>query len=276
VSELRPGGIRGALAAEWRKVRRQRFPLVAIGLAVVAILARAAVGIQPDTLSTFNGYFVSMAAAKTGFVVASFLVLIFASTSVAGEATHGTLKLVLVRPISRSSFLFAKIVMLLGFAVALTLAIGSTGWLLGLSDGYGDLVEQDLMGNEYTSPISESLGWKPLIAVALALPALIATAALGLLVSTLTNSASTAATTAFLVYLPLTAAAEVFLTNEQQVYLFTHHVTRGVERAAELALAQSVRWDASIVTAGVVVPLVTALALFAAALIVFRRRNIAL
>jgi len=276
MSELRPGGHLGALAAEWRKVRRQRFPMVAIGLAVVAILARAVVGIKPDTLSNFNGYFVAMAAAKTGFIVASFLVLIFASTSVAGEATHGTLKLVLVRPVSRTSFLMAKIVMLLGFALALTAAIGTTGWLLGLSDGYGDLVEQDLMGNAYTSPISEHLGWKPLIAVLLALPALIATAALGLLVSTLTNSASTAATTAFLVYLPLTAAAEVFLTNEQQVFLFTHHVTRGLDRAAELALAQSVRWDASIVQAGLIVPLASAAVLFAAALVVFRRRNIAL
>jgi ABC-2 type transport system permease protein len=276
MSVLRPGGTRGALAAEWRKVRRQRFPFLAIGLAVVAILARALVGIEPDTLSNFNGYFVSMAAAKTGFIVASFLVLIFASTSLAGEATHGTLKLVLVRPVSRTSFLLAKIVMLLAFVLTLTVAIGATGWLLGLGKGYGDLVEQDLMGNAYTSAISETLGWRPLIAVGLALPSLIATAALGLLVSTLTDSASTAATTAFLVYLPLTAAAEVFLTNEQQLYLFTHHITRAVDRASELALAQSVRWDVSIVTAGLIVPLVTAALLFAAALLVFRRRNIAL
>ena len=278
MSALRPGGWRGALAAEWLKVRRQRFPLLALVLSVGAILAHAVIGIEPDTQGSFNGYYVAMAAAKTGFSVASILVLIYASTSVAGEATGGTLKLVLVRPVARTAFLQAKVVLLIGLAVALTAAIGVTSWLLGLSHGYGDLVDHDLMGNPYTSLEAARLGWKPVTAVAIALPSLIATGALGLLISTLTDSSSTAATAAILVYLPLAFATEVFLTAEQQVFLFTHHVTRGIDRAASLALAESAGWeaDASIVEAGLVVPLATAVLLYALATLMFRRRNIAL
>ncbi len=88
-----------------------------------------------------NGYFISFMLMNSLWVLLPFLVTFVAGDSIAGEAHAGTLRLMLTRPVSRTSLITAKYIasVTYTFLVVLLLMILSLG-ISSLIFGTGDLI----------------------------------------------------------------------------------------------------------------------------------------
>jgi ABC-2 type transport system permease protein len=88
-----------------------------------------------------NGYFISFMLMNTLWVLLPFLVTFVAGDSIAGEAHSGTLRLMLTRPVSRTSLITAKYIasVTYTFLIVLLLMILSLG-ISSLVFGTGDLI----------------------------------------------------------------------------------------------------------------------------------------
>jgi ABC-2 type transport system permease protein len=135
----------------------------------------------------FNCFFVSQFMMMTFFVHIPFLIVLVGADMVAGEATAGTLRMILVRPPSRMMILTAKIIisivytaLLIGFMALLSLGIGY------LLFGSGELLIVD--SGMYIIPAREAL-WRTLFAFFLAFLAMTVVAALSFLFSVLVENA---------------------------------------------------------------------------------------
>lgn len=177
-----------------KAVRRWRTWVLAIVLGAVPTLIVVALVLNPPppgaadgffTLATRNGLFAPLAALA---VVQPFLLPLTAGLlsgdAIAGEASAGTLRYLLVRPVRRSEFVlgkYASILALLLAAVAVILVVGVTAG--GLAFGLGAV--PTLSGT--TLSLAEAL--LRLIAAGLyAAGSVAGLAAVGLFISTLTES----------------------------------------------------------------------------------------
>jgi ABC-2 type transport system permease protein len=150
-----------------RQVRRRRtfvcFVFL-VGLPVIAALANrsrspsrtAEIGTRAlFEVSTASG--VNHALAALAFMSAFFLVIVvsfFAGDSVSGEASWGTLRYLLVRPVSRGRLLASKLAVVLVLALAATVAIALSGLLSGtIAFGWDGVATP--FGS--TMPVGESL-----------------------------------------------------------------------------------------------------------------------
>jgi ABC-2 type transport system permease protein len=135
------------------------------------------------------------------------IVAMIAGTMIAGEASAGTLRGVLARPVSRSQVLTAKFLASAIYALSVTLFTGVTAALIGLIIfGHGDLMWIE-WGPFVT--MSEGEAWVRLAeSYALAGGALLAVSAIAFLVSTLTNAPwiALAATMGVIIICPLVSA----------------------------------------------------------------------
>ena len=103
--------------------------------------------LQNDFLITgnlFNGWSISQLIMNSLWVHVPFLISLVAGDQLAGEATAGTFRLILIRPISRARVLNSKYITTLLYAASLVLAIGTLSVGLGLIFfGSGDLLAID-------------------------------------------------------------------------------------------------------------------------------------
>jgi ABC-type transport system involved in multi-copper enzyme maturation permease subunit len=129
---------------ELYKLRRRRGVLVFGLLILLAMIGRAAytaidVEAQRDRTRELNAWLIFANASDTGLFVASLLLLLYASVAFAGEATLGTLKGVLIRPVSRVDLLLGKLTALLATAFLVTagvlLAAAAAGAILSDYEG---------------------------------------------------------------------------------------------------------------------------------------------
>ncbi|MFD1833276.1 ABC transporter permease [Streptomyces desertarenae] len=169
---------------------------------------------------THNGLFLVFAAlAATLPFFLPMTVGVVAGDSIAGEAGAGTLRYLLVAPAGRSRLLLAKFTAVLAFCLAATLTVAlsalATGALLF------PLGEVTLLSGTAV-PLHEGLSRALAIAVAVA-ASLAGLAALGLFVSTLTDSgvAAMAATVGLLIAVQIVGAIPQL--DAVHPYLFTHH-----------------------------------------------------
>jgi ABC-2 type transport system permease protein len=183
------------LRSELRLVLTRRRNLAMLG---VLALATALIGVAievsgpssedggPAFLArvTENGLFLSFTALVASLpVFLPLAVSVVAGESVAGEASTGTLRYVLVVPVDRTRLLLVKYLAVVVYGLVAALTVAVTGLLVGAAlFGLGDLTL--LSGT--TVGIGEGL--LRALAVALYVAAMLTTvAALGLLVSTLTE-----------------------------------------------------------------------------------------
>ena len=132
------------IAVELAKLVRSRRTWVTIAVidalpALVAVLlATTDVGPRPGTGPAFlsavltDGTLYPLAA--IAMVLPLFLpaaVAITAGDAIAGEAQQGTLRYVLVRPVGRTTFLVAKLVSVMAFALLALLVVAATAYVLG-------------------------------------------------------------------------------------------------------------------------------------------------
>ncbi|MFE4452378.1 ABC transporter permease [Streptomyces sp. NPDC056796] len=226
----------GILRSELATTLRRRRTLALLGvLAAVPVLIGIAVRIEtgggprggpggggPAFLSqvTHNGLFLVFAAlAATLPVFLPMAVGVVAGDSVAGEASGGTLRYLLVAPAGRTRLLLAKYASVLVFCLAATLVVAASALAVGaLLFPVGEVTT--ISGTRIG--FGEGLLRAGLVAVMVA-ASLTGFAALGLFVSTLTNSgiAAMAATVGVLI------TAQILDTMPQlhavHPYLFPHY-----------------------------------------------------
>lgn len=159
---------------------------VLIGVAIEVSSADAQPGEGPPFLSaiTENGLFLAFTALVASLpVFLPLAVSVVAGEAVAGEASSGTLRYLLVTPVDRTRLLAVKFVATVAYGLLAALVISVTGVLTGaLLFPLGDVT----LISGATVPYGEGL--VRLAAVTLYVAAMLATvAALGLFVSTLTE-----------------------------------------------------------------------------------------
>lgn len=244
-----------ALSVELSKSSRQRLLLAALAV-IAALVALFAWGMwrHPFPLrppGTAGGEFVMGGKANTAPMLAYLLLRIpvattlllptmlavFAGGLLAGERQLGTLRVLLVRPVTRPALFIAKLLTAWVYALVLTAFLGVFSLLVGYAlFGAGDLVPLPDSGRLVIFSHLQALG-RLAIGYALTAGALTAVASLGLFFSSLCDNPLTAAglTVAFLF---ISGALQLHPYFESwQPYLLTTYLSVGSH-----ALAREIPW----------------------------------
>jgi ABC-2 type transport system permease protein len=219
-----------------------------------------------------NGYYALAASGRAGLLLAALLLLTFSAVQVSGEATGGTLRLLLTRPLSRTDLLVGRAATLLLTCFLLVAVVAITGWTAGLlTGGYGDVLDAEYGTVDYTAGQLTKVS----LVVLLAAPfALFAVACFGLFLSVLCDSSATAVTIAVLLGL-VGFSLDLVLIGEASALNFLSWVDRPVNVLRSLALGHSdfgVRLDWA--GPAFAVPIGAALVFLTGAGIIFRRRDV--
>lgn len=229
------GLVRSELAITFRRWRT--LALLAV-LVAVPVLVGVAVKIETSDGGTVGGggggeggpafisqvtnnglflVFTSLAATLPFFLPMTIGVI--AGDSVAGEANAGTLRYLLVAPAGRTRLLVAKFVTILAFCLAATLVVAVSALAVGaLLFPVGEVT----LLSGVRVPFSEGLLRALLVALVVA-ASLVGLAAVGLFISTLTNSgiAAMAATVGLLITVQIVDTIPQL--HAVHPYLFPHH-----------------------------------------------------
>ncbi|KOT45445.1 ABC transporter permease [Streptomyces caelestis] len=226
----------GLLRSELITTFRRRRTLALLGvLAAVPVLVGVAVRIEtgdgtsaggggggPAFLSQIinNGLFlVFTALAATLPFFLPMAVGVVAGDAVAGEANAGTLRYLLVAPAGRSRLLLTKYAAVMAFCLVATLVVAVSALVTGaLLFPLGDLTT--ISGTRIS--FSEGLARALLIALVVAV-SLIGVAALGLFVSTLTDSGIAAMATTVGLLITVQILDQIPQLHALHPYLFSHH-----------------------------------------------------
>jgi ABC-2 type transport system permease protein len=168
--------------------------LVAILLAITHLGPRPGQG--PAFLSAVltNGSLFSVAA--LAIVLPLFLpvaVAVVAGDAVAGEASAGTLRYLLVRPVGRTKLLVAKLVTVFVFVALAVVIVAGTGYVIGrLLLGTGSITQATAVSLSGTALTPGQIAVRTVIAIAYVAFSMVGVAAMALFISTLTDSPLTA------------------------------------------------------------------------------------
>ncbi|QOV36332.1 ABC transporter permease [Streptomyces ferrugineus] len=144
---------------------------------------------------------------------------VIAGDAIAGEANAGTLRYLLVAPAGRTRLLLTKYATTMAFCVVATLVVAVSAFTVGaLLFPLGDLTT--ISGTRIS--FAEGLGRALLIALVVAL-SLIGVAALGLFVSTLTNSGIAAMATTVGLLITVQILDQIPQLHALQPYFFSHY-----------------------------------------------------
>ncbi|MGV9931467.1 ABC transporter permease [Streptomyces olivaceoviridis] len=169
---------------------------------------------------TNNGLFLVFTALAA--TLPSFLPMavgVVAGDAIAGEAGAGTLRYLLVAPAGRTRLLLTKYATVLAFCLLATLVVAVSALLVGaLLFPLGELTT--ISGTRIS--FAEGLGRALLIALVVA-ASLVGVAALGLFVSTLTNSGIAAMATTVGLLITVQIVDQIPQLHALQPYLFPHY-----------------------------------------------------
>jgi ABC-2 type transport system permease protein len=211
--------------------RRRRNQVVLLVLAAIPVLIAVAVrlassppsaGEGPPFLEqiTGNGVFVSLTALTV--VLPLFLPLavsVVSGDSVAGEASLGTLRYLLVVPVSRTRLLAVKYAGVLAYCIVAALLVATIGVLVGL-------LLFPVGPVTLLSGTQVSLGaglWRLLLVALYVAASMAAVGAIGLFVSTLTESPVAAMATATVLAITSQVLDAVPQLHAIQPWLFSHY-----------------------------------------------------
>ncbi|MFJ8821570.1 ABC transporter permease [Streptomyces sp. NPDC102467] len=144
---------------------------------------------------------------------------VIAGDAVAGEASAGTLRYLLVAPAGRTRLLLTKYATTMAFCVVATLVVAVSALITGaVLFPLGDVVT--ISG----TPISFGEGlWRALLIALTVAASLIGLAALGLFVSTLTNSGIAAMATTVGLLITIQILDQIPQLHALQPYFFSHY-----------------------------------------------------
>ncbi len=168
--------------------------IVAVFLAVSRVAPRPGQG--PAFLSAVLSAGQLYPAAALGIVLPIFLpvsVAVVAGDSVAGEASTGTLRYLLVRPVGRTRLLVAKLVAVVAFTLLAVLSVAVSGYVVGVSLLGNAPVEEATSTVSGTPLTTEQLLLRTLLMVGYIGWSMLGVASVSLFLSTLTDSPLAAA-----------------------------------------------------------------------------------
>jgi ABC-2 type transport system permease protein len=133
-----------------------------------------------------NGYFITYFIMNALWIHVPFLITLGAGDQLAGEATGGTFRLLLTRPVSRSYILFAKYITTLVYAGALVVFMGALSLGLGCAlFGTGDLL---VPGRELIIHAESDVLWRMAAGIGLATWGMCTVASVAFLFSSLVEN----------------------------------------------------------------------------------------
>jgi ABC-2 type transport system permease protein len=204
-------------------------PLVMIGVKLQgdAVVKGATRALGQDFLflgNILNGYFVTALIMNSLWVHIPFLITLGAGDQLAGEATGGTYRILLIRPASRTRILFAKYITTLlyastvvAFLVAISVGLGITMF------GTGVLLVQ---GKVLTVIPESEAPWRLLLGCGLAAWGMWSVASLAFLLSSLVDNGigPIIGTMAVIIVSYVISAIPVDLFRTMRPYLFTTYL----------------------------------------------------
>jgi ABC-2 type transport system permease protein len=175
--------------------------------------------------SVLNGYLVCFIILQTLFLHVPLLIALIAGDMIAGEASMGTLRLLITKPSGRSQVLISKFiasllytVILLAFLAILTLPVSI------LVFGTGDLI---IFKNEMIVILDNSdVLWRYFCAFGFTAIAMITVNALALLFSVFAENSigPIVATVSIIIILNILSTMDIPIFNTIKPYLFTYHM----------------------------------------------------
>jgi ABC-type transport system involved in multi-copper enzyme maturation permease subunit len=267
---------------ELAKAVRTRLTWVALLLPSVLAVAsvwlselarRAQAMATPDVAGIESAYQSFSRGASNGFILGGILLLFYASMLLAGEGNLRTWKTIMLRAHTRVEWIAGKLLLLLLLSVGLlVLVTGSALAAAALVAPYGDISEEGYVIYE-----SAFMAQSTLTAVALVVPPLVALAAFGLMVSTLTDHTGIAASGCIGSYVFLEAMKSSI--GGGRVYLFNTFMPSLLDTSYFQALRgfadgmSDAGWSPELFVFNIATPLVSAVVFTAVAAVTFGRRD---
>jgi hypothetical protein len=243
------------------KLARSRLVrLAALACVGVTLLA----GWAHDVLRADTGWSIAAGMLGAGFATAQVFVLVAGATAIAGEASQGTLKMILPHAYRRSDWVLAKALGLALVAALLAALVAATAWAwVTAGPGFGDVVlESEGFGGEPLRSVHASAATMTahftdtLLAQALAL---FTVAALGLLVSCCLTNVVGALCASFLCYAALRLGDLVLgLDQDALRRLFTWAPERLRQLTLKFGQGLSEGWDERLPAVALLLCLATA------------------
>ncbi len=217
-------------------------PLVEFGLKAQggSIVRNMTRGLGDDFLilgNLFNGYFITYFILNSLWIHVPFLISLVAGDQLAGEATGGTFRLMLIHPPSRTRILAAKYAttLLYAFSLVAFLALFALGLGLALF-GSGDLL---VPGSTLTVILRSEVPWRLALSFGLAIWSMWCVASLAFLFSSLVENAigPIIGTMAVIIVFLVVSSVPITLFTEIRPYLFTTYFN-----VWQMAMEQPVPW----------------------------------
>ncbi|MGZ4615513.1 MAG: ABC transporter permease [Actinomycetes bacterium] len=200
--------------------------IVAVFLAVTDVAPRPGEG--PAFLSAVLANGALFPAAALGIVLPLFLpvaVAVVAGDAVAGEASAGTLRYLLVRPVGRTRLLIAKLTSVMAFLLIAVIAVATTAYVIGTrlfvpAPGAPATVVTGLSGSALTK---EQLAVRTVLVILYISWSMLGVAAVALFLSTVTDSGLGAALGALAVLVISQVLVTLDAASSVQAYLPTRY-----------------------------------------------------
>jgi ABC-2 type transport system permease protein len=172
-----------------------------------------------------NGYLMTYLILQLLLVHVPLLIVLVSGDMVSGEAAHGTLRLLLTKPISRTKLLMGKFTA--AFIYTMMLLLWMAIWALGLSliiFGADDMLI--LKSEVVTQIMSTDILWRYLCAFGYAALAMTTVAALGFLLSIFADNSigPIIATMSIIIVFTILNSLDLPFFNSMKHYLFTSHM----------------------------------------------------
>jgi len=262
------------VGVEWLKMRRNRlFQAGLLASAAVTLLA----ALTHDKLPQETGWTLASASLGAGQIAAEVFLLVLGATALAGEATGGTMKMLLPHAYRRSDWIVAKTVVLLivavCFAVVVTVvAVGHAGW----KEGLGDVMREPMFGEAPEAfQTADVMGGHLADTLLSGLAALAATALLGLFVSSLFDGVVAALCVAFLLFAGLEFTNVVLsLPRETLQSIYAWYPAELRTLTGKLGRVLNERWDEALFPEGLRLALLTAWTALLLGVGLFSRRDL--
>lgn len=172
----------------------------------------------------FNGWLVSHQIMNSLWFHIPLLISFVAGDQLAGEATGGTYRLILIRPVSRTKIFFSKYITTLVYTVSFVFFLGglSVGLALALL-GRGDLI---LLGRTIVILPASEVAWRFLVAYSFALWSMVTIASLSFFFSAFVENAigPIVATMGVLIVFSVISVIPLQLLDTTKPFLFTSYM----------------------------------------------------
>ncbi len=230
--------------------------------------------------NVLNGYLICYIMLQLLLVHVPLLIALIAADMISGEANMGTLRVLLSKPYSRTSFMLAKFIASTIYTLLLLiwlafLALFVSMWVFGTDDMF-------LMKSSYVVLLKENdVFWRYIGAFLFAALAMTTVAALGFFLSVFAENSigPIVATMSVIVFLTILSTLNIPLFNAVKPYLFTTHMISWKEffdiqvNESNEAILGSIQNKDRIINSAMVL-IIHIIGFVAAAILIFRRKDV--